>query len=383
MFLFAVKKKEPSGGELKNLNTIQNNRIIMLKKISIIAICFLSVQTTFAQDSTLKISGYIETYYSHDFNKPANNTRPSFIYSHNRNNEVNVNLAFIKANYQTERLRTNLAMALGTYMSANYAAEPDVMKNAFEANAGVKLSKNANIWLDAGVFGSHIGFESAISKDCWVLTRNISSENTPYYETGAKLTYSTPDQKLTATLLYLNGWQRIKRLDGNSKPAGGLQLVFKPSDKFTFNYSNYLGFEGEDALRTQRFYHNFYGILQLNESFGLTAGFDYGTQQIARGSSEKKEVLSPVIIARYAFSPNWALAGRYEFYKDKQAMIVAGENPSGFKVNGYSLNLDYSPFKQALLRLEGKVYHGDQQFVRRENLVNYNASITTSLAISF
>lgn len=355
-----------------------------MKKYILAVICLLFTQYTFAQDSTaLKISGYLETYYSHDFNQPANNTRPSFIYSHNRNNEVNVNLAFIKANYQTEQVRANLAIALGTYMSANYAAEPDVMKNAFEANAGVKLSKNANLWLDAGIFGSHIGFESAISKDCWVLTRNISSENTPYYETGAKLTYSTTDQKLTATLLYLNGWQRIKRLDGNTKPAGGLQLVFKPSDKFTFNYSNYLGFEGEDALRTQRFYHNFYGILQLNESFGLIAGFDYGTQQVTRGSSEKKEVLSPVIIARCAFSPKWALAGRYEFYKDKQAMIVASENPNGFKVNGYSLNVDYIPFKQALLRLEGKVYQGDQQFVRGENPVNYNASITTSLAISF
>ncbi len=27
--------------------------------------------------------------------------------------------------------------------------------------------------MDAGIFGSHIGFESAISKDCWTLTRSI------------------------------------------------------------------------------------------------------------------------------------------------------------------------------------------------------------------
>lgn len=355
-----------------------------MRKHILAATCLLLIQITFAQDTTaLKISGYLETYYSYDFNKPTNNSRPVFIYSHNRNNEVNVNLAFIKANYQTERVRGNLALALGTYMSANYAAEPDVMKNAFEAYAGVKLSTNANLWLDAGIFSSHIGFESAISKDCWVLTRNISSENTPYYESGAKLTYTTDNQKLTATLLYLNGWQRIKRLDGNSKPAGGLQLVYKPSDKLTLNYSNYLGYEGENALRTRRFYHNFYGILQLNDSFGLTAGFDYGTQQIAKGSSEKKEVLAPVLIARYTFTPNWALAGRYEFYKDSQAMIVASENPKCFKVNGYSLNIDYSPFKQALLRLEGKVYQGNDQFTRRGSTVDYNSSITSSLAISF
>lgn len=358
--------------------------IRIMKKYILAAITLLIIQTTFAQDTTaLKISGYLETYYSYDFNKPANNSRPAFIYSHNRTNEVNVNLAFIKASYQTDRVRGNLAVALGTYMSANYAAEPDVMKNAFEANAGVKLSKTTNLWLDAGIFASHIGFESAVSKDCWVLTRNISSENTPYYETGAKLTYITNNQKLTATLLYLNGWQRIKRLDGNTKPAGGLQLSFKPSDNITLNYSNYLGYEGEDALRTRRFYQNFYGVLQLSERFGLTAGLDYGTQQITKGSKETKEVLSPVIMARYSFATQWALAGRYEFYKDSKAMMVTAQNPNGFKVNGYSLNIDYNPFKQASLRLEGKIYQGNDQFVRRERMVDYNASITTSLAISF
>jgi hypothetical protein len=355
-----------------------------MKKLIFVAISLLFTQYTFAQEAQpLKISGYLETYYTYDFNKPSNNTRPGFSYSHNRHNEVNVNLAFIKANYQTEQVRGNLAVALGTYMTANYAAEADVMKNAFEANAGVKLTKSANLWLDAGIFSSHIGFESAISKDCWVLTRNISSENTPYFETGAKLTYTTDNQKLSATLLYLNGWQRIKRLDGNSTPAGGLQLTYKPSDKLTLNYSNYLGYEGEDAVRTQRFYHNFYGILQLTDSFGITAGFDYGTQQMAKGSNTKKEVLSPVVIARYAFSPSWALAGRYEYYKDKAAMIVSSVNPDGFKVSGYSLNLDYSPFKQALLRLEGKVYQGDEQFTRSTSSVDYNSSITTSLSLSF
>ncbi|RYF25618.1 MAG: porin [Flavobacteriales bacterium] len=355
-----------------------------MKKILYTAIALLITQYAFAQEtSPLKISGYLEAYYTYDFNRPADQTRPGFIYSHNRHQEVNVNLAFVKANYQTERFRSNLALALGTYMSANYAAEPDVMKNTYEANAGVKIAKDANLWLDAGIFASHIGFESAISKDCWVLTRNISSENTPYYEAGAKLTYTTANEKLSATLLYLNGWQRIKRVPGNSKPAGGLQISYKPSNSVTLNYSNYLGYEGEDAVRTQRFYHNFYGIVQLSDSFGVIAGFDYGTQQISRGSKAKKNILLPVIIARYTFAENWAVAGRYEFYKDEEAMIVSSVNPQGFKINGYSLNVDYSPVKNAVLRLEGKLYQGDKQFLRNENPINHNASVTTSLAISF
>jgi hypothetical protein len=43
-----------------------------------------------------------------------NNSRPAFIYSHNRNNEVNLNLGFVKANYETEKIRANVALGAGT-----------------------------------------------------------------------------------------------------------------------------------------------------------------------------------------------------------------------------------------------------------------------------
>ncbi len=136
--------------------------------------------------STFTISGYAEVYYAYDLSQPDDHQRPSFLYSHNRHNEFNLNLGFVKAAYNADRLRGNLAIAAGTYMNANYATEPGVLKNVFEANGGVKLSKNSNLWLDAGIFASHIGFESAISKDCSTLTRSILAENSPYYESGAK-----------------------------------------------------------------------------------------------------------------------------------------------------------------------------------------------------
>ncbi|MBO9633385.1 MAG: outer membrane beta-barrel protein, partial [Chitinophagaceae bacterium] len=70
-------------------------------------------------------------------------------------NEVNVNLAFLKGSYNSDRVRANLAIGAGTYMNANLAAEPGVLKNIYEANAGIKLSKTANLWLDAGIMPSH------------------------------------------------------------------------------------------------------------------------------------------------------------------------------------------------------------------------------------
>ncbi len=115
----------------------------------LVSIALLASVATNAQDSTkqqtatnpLTISGYVEGYYSYDFNKPSNNARPPFLYSYNRHNEFNLNLGFGKATYATDRVRANLSLATGTYMNANYAAEPGVLKNIFEANAGYKLSR--------------------------------------------------------------------------------------------------------------------------------------------------------------------------------------------------------------------------------------------------
>ncbi|PST83688.1 hypothetical protein C7T94_14260 [Pedobacter yulinensis] len=356
-----------------------------MKKQLLFAAALAAGSAVYAQEEPkIKVSGYLETYYGYDFNKPADHNRPGFVYSHNRHNELNLNLGFIKGSYESDMVRANLALMAGTYANANLAAEPGVLKNIFEANAGLKLSKSVNLWLDAGIFSSHIGFESAVSKDCWVVTRNISSDNTPYYESGAKLTYTTDNGQFTATALYLNGWQRIARQNGNSQPAGGLQLTWKPVAGVVLNYSNYLGSEGADSVRIQRFYHNFYGIFQLDSKFGLTAGADYGTQETGRGITGKHEVFTAVAIAQYRFAEKFALAGRVEYYKDKNGMIIPTGTPNGFQTMGYSLNLDYAPVSNAVLRLEGKVYDSkDPVFVRNTGPVQANALLTASLAVSF
>ena len=141
--------------------------------------------------------------------------------------KVNLNLGFVKANYTTEKVRGNFALMGGTYAQYNLAAEQGLLKNIFEANIGVKISNKKNIWIDAGIMPSHIGFESAIGKDCWNLTRSILAENSPYYESGIKLSYTSTNEKLYLAAMYLNGWQRIQRVIGNQSPAFGTQLIYK------------------------------------------------------------------------------------------------------------------------------------------------------------
>ncbi|HEY0244414.1 MAG TPA: porin [Mucilaginibacter sp.] len=378
------KEKQQLNKHLKA--SINHGRYV---KIIVCALALLTTTNLFAQqavqdNSKLTISGYADIYYGYDFNKPLNNTRPPFVYSYNRTNEVNIDMGYIKAAYANNSMRANVALMVGTYANANLAAEPGVLKNILEANAGVKLAKDANLWLDAGVFSSHIGFESAIGKDCWTVTRSILADNSPYYESGAKLGYTTNDDKFFISALMLNGWQHIQRPDGNTGLSAGLQVTYKPSDNILINYSNFYGNDKPDSAKLNRFYNNLFAVFQLTKKIGLTAGFDFASEQKYKGASTYNYLYSPVFIVRYTPIDKFAVAARFEYYKDQNGILIKTGTPNGFETTGYSLNVDYSPVKNMLLRVEGKYYNSkDAIFIANNFNVNYNTVITTSMEVSF
>jgi len=360
-----------------------------MKIFKLLTVLMLGTSTLFfAQEENskpLKITGYAELYYQYDFNRPLNNTRPGFVYSHNRNNEVNLNLGFVKAGYETEKLRANFTLAAGTYMNVNYAAEPGVLKNIYEANVGVKISKNKNIWIDAGIMPSHIGFESALSKDCWTLTRSILADNSPYYESGTKISYTSNSGKLFVSGLVINGWQKIQRVDGNSTLAFGHQLTYKPTDKITLNSSSFIGNDKPDSLKQMRYFHNLYGIFQLTHTFALTAGFDIGAEQKAKGSNQYNTWYSPVLIAKYSPTQKLSFSVRGEYYGDKNGVIIVTGTKNGFQTFGYSVNADYWMLPNLVWRTEIKNLNSkDDVFINRDNnLQKNNFSAITSFAVSF
>ena len=363
---------------------------LKMRLIIFTAFLLLNASQTIAQDSLqaksdLTFSGYLEPYYVYDFNRPLNNTRPGFIYSHNRANEVTLNLGLIKATYNNDKIRGNLAFAAGTYMNANLAAEPGVLKNVFQADAGVKISKTSDLWIDAGIMPSHLGFESAIGKDNWTLTRSILADNSPYYEAGAKIGYTSKDAKWYAAAMYLNGWQRIQRVNGNTTPAFGAQLTYKPTSKITLNYSNFIGNDKPDSARQTRFFNNFYGIFQPTDKFGITAGFDYGTEQKAKGSSKYNNWYSPVLILRFTPTTSDAVAIRGEYYSDENGVIISSGTPNGFKTLGASINYDRTIRTNMMFRLELRTLGSkDEMFVKRNlTTTKNNTFISTAFTLGF
>lgn len=349
-----------------------------------LAISGLGLTQADTSKSTLSVSGYLEVYYLYDFSEPTDHNRPPFIYSFDRHNEFNLNLGFVKANYLSEKVRANIAVGMGTYMNANYVSEPGVLKNVFEANIGVKLSKKKNLWLDAGIFSSHIGFESAISKDCWSLTRSMLADNSPYYESGVKVTYINDSSTWLVSILVLNGWQHIQRPNGNNIPAFGTQVTYTPNSKITLNSSTFIGNEKPDTAMQMRYFHNFYGIFNLSKKWKITTGFDVGLEQKSEGSNDFNSWFSPVMIVKLLLNDKWSFACRGEFYSDKNGVIIYTGTPYGFQTMGYSLNVDFQIRENAVWRLEGRLLNSkDTIFTQNNGFTNLNSFVTTSLAVSF
>ena len=376
---------------LRTTNPIVLNHQInfTMKKITLFLAVMLGATVSVCAQETekkpLTISGYAEVYYQYDFNNPKTNNRPGFVYSLSRNNEVSLNLGFIKAAYETEKVRANLSVGVGSYMNANYAAEPNVLKNIYEANVGLKLSKNHDLWLDAGIMPAHIGSESAIGADCFTLTRSMMADNSPYFETGAKLSYNTADGKWSMAALVLNGWQRIQRVEGNTTPAFGHQLTYRTTDKITLNSSSFIGNDFPDNERKMRYFHNLYGQVQLSDKVAFIAAFDIGAQQKEKNSSSYNTWYAPAFIAKWSPSEKINLAARVEYYNDKDGVIIATDTANGFQTFGASFNVDYHILSNVVWRTEIKSLNSkDAVFANRSNeMKKDNASVITSLAVRF
>ncbi|MCH7410011.1 porin [Belliella sp. DSM 111904] len=362
-----------------------------MKKIILFAVALMGTVQAMAQDPKkpdIKFSGFVDVYYGFDFNQPFSNERPDFLFNHTRHNEVNLNLGLVNMEIDGGFYRGNIGLMVGTYAQYNLAAEQDLLKNVFEANIGLALDKERKLWIDAGIFASHIGFESAISAQNYTLTRSLLAENSPYFLSGAKLTY-TPNEKWEFEGGIFNGWQRIQRLPGNTSPAFGTRVTHTPNDKLTFNWSTFIGNDFPQEDKRMRYFNNLYAQLQVSQKVGLILGFDYGIQEesssiVAVGDERAFEQwFSPVGILRVDFNENWGMALRSEYYQDEKGVIISSFSPAGFKTTGFSINIDRKITDNILFRIEGRhLQNASPNFEKDSELVRGNTLLIGSLAIT-
>jgi hypothetical protein len=309
-------------------------------------LCCLAISICAQPDSTrtiVNLSAFADVFYVHHFEKAANEILYPFLYNYNRNRSIHLNHGWIGLKVTSRKVRANVALQAGTYVQDNYAVEPDWAKILLEANLGVALNRQNTLWLDVGVLPSHIGFESAGSLENWTLTRSIIAENSPYYLTGAKLTWVV-QPKLEFSLLGVNGWQRIYA-SGKFLPAIGWQVKYH-QNKTILNWSSFIGNVEVEATKRARFFNNFYIQTNFTEKFAMIADFDVGVQQLDQTYGGW---WGAAIITRFQFNRLFSAAGRAEYYYDKQGFVTS---PINVTTGSFSINVDYRPIPALMVRTE-------------------------------
>ena len=324
----------------------------------------------------IKVSGFLETYYAYDFSNPTTDAKQPFMYNYNRHNEFNVNNGLIRTQLQYGNAYASIAVHAGTYVDDNYASED--IKLVSEAYVGMYLNDNKKSSIEVGIMPSYIGFESATTATNLTLTRSILAENSPYFMTGIKYNYK-PNEKWSFSGLVTNGWQRINKPEKTVAPAFGTQIVYKPSEKATLNWSTFIGKEFYGTELGMRYFSNLYWDSQWNSKWRTILGFDFGIQDSSSLNDKHLYWMSPVLIAQYSINSKWQTAVRFEYYQDEDNVIVATSD--AFKTSGASLNFDYLPNSKVKLRTEAR-YFDSKEAIFFDNKSN-NFFVTTSLSFEF
>lgn len=335
-------------------------------------------QFQLSEGSAITFSGNMEAYFSFDFNSTTSPGKAPMLVNYKNNREVNVNFGMVKVNYTSERARANFGMMAGTYVQNNLATESEFVRNIYEANAGFKLTKKHNMWFDAGIMPSHIGYENMLSQENLTLTRSMAGDNSPYYETGMRLSYTTNNEKWYLAGMLLNGWQRIGR---NSPLAFGFQVKYKHSDRLTINYSNFLG---KMNVSEFRHFHNVFATIQLAKKWNMIAGIDIGFQKLNATYAKARGWYTPSLVIQYAHNDKLKMAYRAEYFSDTAGVVVPLQNYAGAKTFSTSFNVDYHFTKNLFWRNEVKLMSSDRNlFYNKEVAESRSSNYSFTSAITF
>lgn len=299
----------------------------------------------------IRINGFVDTYYAWDANRPADHER-LFTTQPVRHDEMNVNLAWLGVTVERRRMRARVALQAGTSVQANYAAEPrtgptsgpDLARLLQEAVVGVKLADR--LWLDAGVYYSYIGLEGWSSGDNPTYTRSLVADYTPYYLSGAKLTWQ-PTTRVTAQVHVMNGWQNIAE-NNRSKAVGG-RVDYAVSPDLTLSYATFVGNE----LPTPNT-----SVLRMFNQVLAKGTLFTGTQlqgQVDIGTQDGKRWTGLVGIARHPLTGRVAIVGRVERYDDPAQVIISTGGLTGFTGNGGSVGIDVAMGSGVMWRNEARM----------------------------
>jgi Putative beta-barrel porin-2, OmpL-like. bbp2 len=331
----------------------------------------------------VKYSGNFDFYYNYDLGKPENAIRQSYFVSYNRHNQLRLNVGTVAVELSKSKIRSKIALQTGTFARDNYANEPSQYLGAIqEANVGFALNQTKNVWLDLGVFASHIGYESAFGGDNWTVTRSLASELTPYYLSGAKVTYN--EGKWTFASILCNSWSSVFGYKKGQLPSLGTQLIYRKNEETTYSWNTFIGSGVQEGFSELRIYSNLFTTWQATKKDQFIAALDLGYQKQKTPAAGFNNWFAPSLVYRRRLSKDIHIGARTELFFDEFSVVTSAVNQHAFDLFTSSFNIDYRFTENGLLRLEGRYMNSSGDYFNSpKGLVANTAFVTFAMTKKF
>ncbi len=315
----------------------------------------------------LEIGAYLSTYYAlYTEDEQINFVKHPTMAP--RNNQFGLNMAMISLAYKSTKLRSNITFHYGDIAESTWPSKYNLIQ---EANAGVQLIKK--LWLDVGVFRSHIGLESTQPRENVTSSMSLANVYEPYYFSGAKLTYNV-NTKLSLQVNAFNSFSSI--IETNKNKLIGASIVYSPNEALTFTYNFITGDDTPDSskIKHQRYYHNLYLTYQ-KKKLSLGAEFNFGIQEYSKiidtYTLSTAYMNSSLVVVKHQTFEQFGFYGRGEWFSDIDEMISAGTK-MGKYTWGATIGIEYKPVKNIAISMEGRYLKSDKPNFIYNNSLNDN-----------
>jgi len=337
----------------------------------------------------MDLSGFIDGYYSYNFNTPsaANNGQANDLYNFNdKTDQFNLSAAKLTLNHDPDPIGAHVDLIYGrtndiiNAPSAN-TTSADQLNYIEQAFLSVKPAKAKGFELDFGKFVTAAGAEVIEAKDNWNYSRSILfAWAIPYWHFGARTSMPVTKSETIGVQL-VNGWNNISKTNGGVT-IGVTSSYVKP--KATLNLNYYGG--PENATTTTGWRHLFDGTLLLTPSskFNAYVNYDYGQNRnaiVAQGNKDLDHWQGVEVAGKGQFTSTSAIALRYGYFRDPQGF----ETGVTQHLNEFTATYEYKVIYGFLTRFEYRRDWSDVNFFHKNDteLVKSMDTVTVGMIAFF
>lgn len=321
----------------------------------------------------MDISGFIDGYYSSNFNTPKDvnsalsQTNQGYNFD-DLTDQFSLSAAKLTLNHDPDPVGAHIDLLFGrtetlinTSPSNSSAAASDQGRYIEQAFLSAKPPKAKGFELDFGKFVTSAGAEVIEAKDNWNYSRSLLFVNAiPYWHFGART--SMPLSKTeTVGVQVVNGWNNITKSNGGATVGLTSALV---KTKYTWNVNYYGGPENPNTTTGFRNLADSTLLFTPNAKFNAYVNYDYVQNRDAKVSQGDTLLIHSqgiAVAAHQQMTGTQALSGRYEYYYEPQA------GPK-LHVQEFTATYEYKWAAGLLSRIE---YRGD---FSNDNIFHKNTS---------